>query len=717
MKINSRIDYPMGFAGDVKPPTKLELVTSDEYITSQQKQGKTETPKKSFKTKVKEFFSKIKTPLLVIGSSILTALAVLGATSKKTKDLKNKNDELKSQNAQLKQKNEDFKKQLENIVLPDDIDEKVEEEIKMLNSSELPYVPTESIQPKKEIDKSTNGNEVIALPKVYEKTTLRADAKELNYPKFNKNKPYSFEFPMSSDVKITKNSKPFTPKEKTLTTISESYADSLSWDNDKIARDLLQNFYDGHGQTLDGVKFDVVPTQNGKYKVRISGKSTFSADKAILLGESSKKDDSKAAGNYGEGLKMVVLKLLKDNGADQVNIASDNWKVNWSFEDSGFDKKVLAYELKESEKTDGNYLEFETDNTEFIETMIKSFDRFYHYNNPAFKCPDFENDTISLKLTDDKKDGRFFIAGQTFQVDGKYEGLGGIDIHIKNKPPAKYNGNVIFDPSRDRISLNDDNLNALGQWIISEDNMSKEDAVKLIHSLEEYWDIGTNMFVTHKHGNDANAFISGIIRGAFFRRDLNIAFDEKNIASSSGCSEGLKAMYEKAGYRICSSYFDCMGMKGLKELVNESRKHIPLEPTPSEKNKLLILKQAIDLLSPALKDSKLFEQNELDTKIFIYDRKSEQENNAYADVLGEAITDKGKSLGFWVDKTYLNEKSFSELLATSLHELTHKFGGDESSTFSYKLTDVMEYVIKAINENPNLAIQLKILEKAWDKQK
>ena len=91
-------------------------------------------------------------------------------------------------------------------------------------------------------------------------------------------------------------------------------------------------------------------------------------------------------------------------------------------------------------------------------------------------------------------------------------------------------------------------------------------------------------------------------------------------------------------------------------------------------------------------------------------------DKAYKNVNGEAILDGKKSLGFWLDRTYINESSFSDAFATSLHELTHKYGGDESAAFSYKLTDVMQKVFEAINSNPNLAIQLKILEKAWNEQ-
>ena len=662
----------------------------------------TKKEKKDFKTKAKEFFQKAKSAFIVIGASLVTGLTVFAT-------MKSKNDKIKEECEKLQQKFDD-------IVLPQDIQEKINEKMDKLNGAQLSYSPTTRIEVSSSASKGyVNKNPITVLPEKYEKPNLRTDAKNLNYPEFVVGKPYHFEFPSSSEVKLSFDDSPVKSQPRTLTTVSESYADSLLWDNDKIARDLIQNFYDGHGQTLDGVKLDVQPNEDGKYTVRISGKSTFSPDKAILLGESSKKDNANAAGNYGEGLKMVVLKLLREKGADEVNIAANNWNVNWNFEDSGFGKKVLAYKLDEVKPIDGNYIEFTTDNVGFIKSITKSFDRFYHYNNPAFSNPDFENDSMGIKLLEKVEKGKFYIAGQAFEVDGNYDGLDLMNIYIKKKPPQKYKGEYIFDPSRDRTSLNKYNLEALGKWVVSKENMSKEDTIKLLHSLQEYWDVGTMSF---NHFTIGTSFISGVYEGAKDRDDINIKFpSDKYVAYDWGVSNGLQDMYKKAGYKICSTYFKYMGMPSIDTLVEETRKHKPLEPTESEKNKILIIKEAIQLLSPVLKEEGLFSDEELDTKIFIYDKSSEVESKAYEDVAGEAIIDKGKSKGFWLDRTYMKEQKFSTLLSTSLHELTHKYGGDESERFSYKLTDVMQKVFEAINSNPNLATQLKVLEQAWEAQK
>ncbi len=686
--------------------------------------------KKEPKERKQSFFKKFKTAFVALFSSLTTALAVIAVSNKKAADLradnekikadnetmKSDNQSLKEQNETLQTKNNQLRVQLDGIVLPENIDNIVADKVLELNLSGLSYSPTTRIGKEDEdlLSKNNNKNPVIVMPNKYEKTTNRSDAKQLDYPEFEEGKSYSFSFPYMGEVRLKCEDIDFSPIPRTFTNISEAYADSLQWNNDKIARDLMQNFYDGHGQTLGGIKFNVTPTENGKYTVRIEGKSTFSPDKAILLGESSKRYNDKAAGNYGEGLKMVVLKLLREKGAENVDIASANWNVNWQLQDSGLGKKVLAYKLDEVPQFDGNYIQFDTDNVGFIKAIINSFDRFYHYNNPAFKCPDFENDMVAVKLIDEEADGKFFINGQAFEVDGSYNGMKSMNIAIKKKPPLKYNGEFIFDPSRDRTSLTRDNLEALGSWVISKENMSKDDAVKLIHSLQEYWDVCTMSF---NHSTIGTSFISGLFKGAYDRLDLNIQFpSDMYVADSWRVSDELRRMYENAGYKICCSLLQNLGMRSIEELVKETRKHTPVEPTVSEKNKILILKQAINLLSNVLTEGNFFTPEELDTKIFIYDRSSAVEDKAYKNVNGEAILDGQKSLGFWLDREYIGNASFSEAFATALHELTHKYGGDGSSAFSYKLTDVMRKVFSAINSNPNLAIQLKILEKAWNEQ-
>lgn len=47
--------------------------------------------------------------------------------------------------------------------------------------------------------------------------------------------------------------------------------------------------------------------------------------------------------------------------------------------------------------------------------------------------------------------------------------------------------------------------------------------------------------------------------------------------------------------------------------------------------------------------------------------------------------------------------------------MTHQYGGDESSEFSYKLTDVLKDNIEVITTDPDLRILYRDLKTLWDK--
>ena len=87
--------------------------------------------------------------------------------------------------------------------------------------------------------------------------------------------------------------------------------------------------------------------------------------------------------------------------------------------------------------------------------------------------------------------------------------------------------------------------------------------------------------------------------------------------------------------------------------------------------------------------------------------------------MGEAIIDEKingdrQYMGHWIDRSYLNEGSFYELVATWLHEITHKSGGDGTSAFTYKLTDLIEQLTEAVSSNETTRLKLSALEKVFN---
>ncbi len=713
-KIKSNFCTPLNFKGEnetVSPPPKPENVEKDEKkFNKKQVSAIALVTALSAATlaggviyhgnmsKINKLGKKV-TELTSNNEGLQTTLQT---TEKKVNDLASKNDTLTKLNKKLEEEAKQVRGQFDALFDRENSPQEILDNIRKslhekIEKGKLDYditTPPVIGKGKRELPETA-----LDLP-THVGTTNRSYIQKLDIPEIGADGRFNFEIPMSSETKITHiDSSDFSPVYKQKTNISEKYADSVQWNNDKIARDVMQNFFDGHGQTLDGVRLNFEPTANGKYKVRIEGKSTYTPDKAVYIGESSKRNDSKAAGNYGEGLKMAVLKLLKDCGAEDVKIASDNWKLIYSLEKGNLSNdRVLTYSLDKTPKLDGNYFEFETSDKDLLESFRKTINRFYNSGNEHFKCPDFENEVIGIKNLPKGEKGGIYIAGQRFEFDGSYDGLDDVVFFIKEKPPID-----ILDPSRDRISLNTDNLKQLGRWILKK--TKDEDFPKLLKSLEGSWGV-------FEERTPIGGFLDRILlSSSTWKQGMTIKFPDKYLAYSNASNDVIEDLFAK-GYIVCNKKFNSLGMQTIHELIGEARNHDVVIPNEIQKKKILILKEALNKLKPALEE-KHFTPDEMNTHIYMFDNTAAKEKD-YQDTLAEAIIDRGTSKGFWLDKNYLDRARLSDVLETALHELSHKVGGDESAEFSYKLTDVNRNAIAQIINNSQTKFELQSLSSIWD---
>lgn len=624
--------------------------------------------------------------------------------------LRKANEKLKTVNTELQEEIQKAKDKFQDIfegdIAPKDLRDKIYADYKAkIEGGKLNYdIENPPVTGKKGTIEYNDGLELPTTSGTFN----RANMIDLKIPEIKEDGSFDFKLPSSSEMTISHmETKDFKPVKNQMTNITESYADSVQWNNDKIARDVLQNFYDGHGQTLDGIQMTFVPAANGKYKVRIKGDSTYTVDKAVYIGESTKRDNAKAAGNYGEGLKMSVLKLLKDGGASEVNIGSDNWKLTYNLQKGDLsDKKVLAYSLDKVDKFDGNYIEFETADKNLLETFRTSINRFYHSNNQHFKCPDFENDLIGIKLLPEGQKGGLYIAGQRFEFDNDYDGLKDVAIFIKEKPPVQ-----VLDPSRDRTSINTSQLEEIGKWLEKESRMSKKDKLNFLKALEPYWEAKN-----YDKETPIDKFLSNFILYQSFEstpdKILHIKFPAKYVAYSSASQDVIRDL-QMNGYVICKDRFASLGMPSIRDLIGDARAHEVVLPNEVQTKKILILKEALNNLTKSLKDTH-FTPEELNTKIYMFDNKGAKDSRLYSSTMAEAIIDNGTSKGFWIDKNYLDNSQFSDVLETALHELCHKAGGDESAAFSYKLTNVNKDVIDQIMTDFKSRNELQALNRLWE---
>lgn len=504
-------------------------------------------------------------------------------------------------------------------------------------------------------------------------------------------------------VKLKKLDEPF----EIQSNISEKYSNSVVWDNNKIARDLLQNFFDGHGQTLDGVKIIIEPQKKGlnkkNYKVRIEGKSTYNYREAVLLGESSSHDNNKAAGNYGEGLKMVALKLLTQSETPEVKIGSGNWQVSCSLKkDERLDSEIMNYKINPVEEYDGNFVEFETSDNGLLMAIKSSVNRFYHSSNPHFKNPDFENDLFGIKLLNSCETGGLYISGQQFEYNDKFDNFNGI-FFVKEKIPAD-----VYNMTRDRSSIDEVTLSTIANWISKQ---TSDDECKQVIKCLDPCDNNLSDEMSVIHGE----FLDHLAFKIKYRYAGAIKFPDKYVSRVLLCPEDFYCEIEKNGYKIYPCDYEELGMQSVANIKIKSEQHIPLQPTEAEQIKIKLLKRALNSLSELTKEH--FDIDELDAKIYIFDRKGKAENSIrdYDNTNAEAITKDNKCLGFWIDKTYLDKAAFGNVLETALHELSHKAGGDNSEDFGYKLTKVNGETFKQIFDNPNIAEELRIISDIWSK--
>lgn len=574
-----------------------------------------------------------------------------------------------------------------------------------IKKGDLSYDPTRPpLRKRKPYVKKENGLDFDSRIKTGPK--IKNKENPLDVPEIGKDGRFFFEIPSSSDMHIEKCEPiEFTPMKNVSTSISEKYADSVQWDNDKIVRDILQNFFDGHGQTLDGVKFEFIPVKGGKYKIRISGKSTYTPDKAVYIGESTKRENSKAAGNYGEGLKMAALKLLRDKGAESVVYSSGNWRVDYTLTKGSLsDRRVLTYSLDKVDFQEGNFVEFTVDDFDILETFRKSINRFNHSRNVHFANMDFENSKFGLKLLPEGQKGAIYIAGQRLEYNGDYDGIDGAVIYLKEKPPKE-----VLDLSRDRTSINESQLDEIAIWL-AKSNTTKEEKLQVMKVLEKYFRYIEDSRKATILDKFLDKFLYYTDTGSHSIEKM-VNFPSKYIAYSP-CSQDIYNDLINEGYIICKSNFSYPGMRTIEDLIGEVREHKIVKPNLYQRQKMSIIRRAIYVLKEALKKQG-FSKEEIDTRILLFNAKAVEESGMYKHTRAEAIIDDGLTKGFWLDVKYLEEGSFSDLLETTLHELCHKAGGDSSASFSYKLTDVNRAVLDEILHDASVRQKLQALDVIW----
>ena len=154
-----------------------------------------------------------------------------------------------------------------------------------------------------------------------------------------------------------------------------------------------------------------------------------------------------------------------------------------------------------------------------------------------------------------------------------------------------------------------------------------------------------------------------------------------------------------------------LGADTVNEIYKKTRLHTPIMPNEIEKKKLILLEEGIALLAEdkAMKERINIEEAKKPRFLFNAEEAKEKE------VVAESVVEDKVYKGHWVDRNALNKKEFYELLAIWLHEITHKYAGDGTKDFGYKLTEVMGLELESLMNDPLRLEKLRYLRSVFNK--
>ncbi len=358
---------------------------------------------------------------------------------------------------------------------------------------------------------------------------------------------------------------------------------TAKWDEEKIARDLLQNFYDGHGHTLDGVNMVVSKTKEGTYKVRIEGKSTYNCEYISADGLSTKSENLEDAGGFGEGLKMVNVSMLAKKLVKKISYGSADWKY-----DISSNNRYMQRKLNKVAEFDGNFVEFETDSEEFMKKLVKATNFFEHSKNPDFRGLTYENANMGFAFLGKEKKGNFYLTQRfAYGNEKNWENsVDGLNIFFRRKPDAA------FTKGRDRSSITTDDLKQILDKFTKD--IPDEKALNIIMDLQSVW---------ARENTDAPKAYKILLDSLchkfskYFGKTKIDLTNQKFVAVPQHANSRTIERLQEYGYTVCDECLENIGMPNATEVLSMYSAHKPLMPTPQEIKKIKLLGEAVKIVS------------------------------------------------------------------------------------------------------------------------
>ncbi|ELP32915.1 hypothetical protein [Rhodopirellula baltica] len=451
----------------------------------------------------------------------------------------------------------------------------------------------------------------------------------------------------------------------------------VDWSDAMIARDLLQNFYDAH---LNSVQ-DISITVNGS-SATVAGKIGFDLNKLFYL--ASEKTE-KHVGQYGEGFKAAIACLLRRHPDAVVVARSGNAAVSVRLEDRELGHSTvqpLVYDFYESPvEYSGSELAIRKVTTDLTSEISTAISQFWHSENPLsgeILCRSSDGKLSVYRSTDEK--GHLFYRGLK-----RGEMVGLPLVLVCDKPYRQIERKTAQD--RDRKAFDDAVLGTL--YSVWANNFFKHDSSAIgvvLDAAKPLWQDGKShtlvSAIASKHPR-VGTLISDRFKGDYFAvckasdpmKQLRITAKEDEWRADGRVA--LPANFSTFGVENAESFF----VEQLKRAEKKAERNGRRVLSPAETAAKEVLEHAVQEFAPEIWES-------------FGNRRPNYSVAETEALLGQFK----KALPYRTSQVFLAasvfEADFATAISVFLHEHTHIYGYDGGREFTDALTWLLAAVIR-----------------------
>lgn len=449
----------------------------------------------------------------------------------------------------------------------------------------------------------------------------------------------------------------------------------VDWDEEFVARDLMQNFFDANQGRVHEIKIE---TAGGDIKV--SAPAVYNLERLYYLGSEKGNDD---VGQYGEGFKVAATCVLRVHGTILV-VASDDQVLRIRIDHNPVEATnlyPLVYDYVTTKQSQpGNMLLIRGASVKLASAMQRGLTHFVYPDNPLFGR-ELINTTDFVLRRSTTAEGHIFYRKLKRGVVPKIP-----LVLILNKPYAAIEKKISTD--RDRKAFGEEIRKAFyALWAkhFFRGYVARQRIV--IEAARPSWENG-----------EGHPLLAEIAKETWYQ-----SWDEKSTAQVFGDDyyarsssndlaeqlryESLENEWQRHGRKALPTYFSSFGLPSAHKVIRDLDDKARSEALKTGKRDLsLVESQAIRVLGEVVR---AFAPEIM--------AKFDKGRTTYSVAKTEAILGELKK-AYRYHEVFLAESvfetDFAEALSIFLHEHAHIFGNDGSRGFTDALTELLETVIR-----------------------